>query len=160
MTENTILHLVDTRLRVVRELSQGKLSVKTGAKLLGITRQGLRKLRKNVREYGSGAVTCRKRGPKTYHRVHNKTPNWIKDTLEKFFKLYGLGADRFCWLLEDCNIYISRTTTYRILVRRRLIIPKQKGKRKPVKHPTSNGKVERLHRIIEEECFWKVQAHR
>jgi len=33
-------------------------------------------------------------------------------------------------------------------------------KRNPVKHPTSNGKVERLHRTIEEECFWRVQAHK
>ena len=30
--------------------------------------------------------------------------------------------------------------------------------RNPVHHPTSNGKVERLHRTIEEECFWRVQA--
>lgn len=30
--------------------------------------------------------------------------------------------------------------------------------RNPVKHPTSNGKVERLHRTIEEECFWRVGA--
>ncbi len=30
--------------------------------------------------------------------------------------------------------------------------------RNPVKHPTSNGKVERLHRTIEEECFWRVNA--
>lgn len=33
-------------------------------------------------------------------------------------------------------------------------------KRNPVKHPTSNGKVERLHRTIEEECFWRVAAHK
>jgi len=30
--------------------------------------------------------------------------------------------------------------------------------RNPVKHLTSNGKVERLHRTIEEECFWRVGA--
>ncbi len=30
--------------------------------------------------------------------------------------------------------------------------------RNPVHHPTSNGKVERLHRTIEEECFWRVGA--
>lgn len=28
-------------------------------------------------------------------------------------------------------------------------------KRNPPKHPTSNGKVERMHRTIEEECFWE-----
>ena len=30
--------------------------------------------------------------------------------------------------------------------------------RNPVRHPTSNGKVERFHRTIEEECFWRVGA--
>ena len=159
------------------------------------------------------------------------------------------------WLLEDCGIIVYRATVYRILVRRRLIVPKQKEKRppvtlyskgylgeevqidtteplgksgptlitpiddfsrwgmadayygnrsdqaadflrrlvssapfpihavrtdngsefkgvflrvceelgvriirNPVRHPTSNGKVERLHRTIEEECFWRVHA--
>jgi len=257
MTENTIQTLVNTRLRVVRDVNQGVLSVTTGAQLLGITRQGLWKLRKNVEKYGSSAVIGRKRGPKTYHRVHNRVPEWVEDTVERFFTLYGVGADRICWLLDDCNIEISRATAYRILVRRRLIIPKSKSKRKPVtlyakgypgeevqidttepfgkrsiilisavddhsrwgmadcyfgndsfnaslflkkiiqeapfpikclrtdngsefkkhfatlckemdieikrnpvKHPTSNGKVERLHRTIEEECFWRVQAHK
>jgi len=156
----------------------------------------------------------------------------------------------FVGSLDDCDIHLSRATVYRILVRRRLVIPKQKGPRlpvqlyskgypgeevqidttepfgksgpilisaiddfsrwamadcyernlainaasflrkmvkeapfpitavrtdngsefkaeftrackelgiriirNPVKHPTSNGKVERLHRTIEEECF-------
>src|SRR3990167_3242207 len=220
MTENTIQTLVSTRLRVVRDVNQGVLSVTTGAQILGITRQGLWKLRKSVERYGSSAVTGRKRGPKTYHRVYNRVPEWIEDTVERFFNLYGVGADRICWLLEDCNIYISRATAYRILVRRSIILIsavddhsrwgmaecyfgndslnaamflkkiiqeapfpikcvrtdngsefkkhfsalcKRLGieiKRNPVKHPTSNGKVERLHRTIEEECFWRVQAHR
>ncbi len=30
--------------------------------------------------------------------------------------------------------------------------------RNPVHHPTSNGKVEMMHRTIEEECFWRVGA--
>src|SRR3989344_5722004 len=166
-------------------------------------------------------------------------------------------ADRTCWLLEDAHIHISRATAYRILVRKRLLIPRTKEKKKPVTlyakgfpgeevqidttepfgkkgiilisavddcsrwgmadcyynnnsenaasfvlkiireapfpikafrtdngsefkkhfgtickkldidikrnpvaHPTSNCKVERLHRTIEEECFWRVEAHK
>lgn len=257
MSENTIRKLVEARLRVVNEVNQGKLSVESGAKLLGITRQGLWKLRKSVEKYGSSAVTGRKRGPKSYYRVHNRTDKWIEETVEKYFNLYGVGADRICWLLEDIHIYISRATAYRILVRKRLLVPHKKEarrpitlyakgypgeevqidttepfgkkgiilisavddcsrwamadcyfgnssqkaanfllrmvkeapfpikavrcdngsefkkhfisickrlgieiKRNPVKHPTSNGKVERMHRTIEEECFWRVQAHR
>ena len=257
MSKDTIRKLVDTRLRVVNEVNSGKISANAGANLLGITRQGLWKLRKSVNRYGSSAITGRKRGPKAYRKAYNRTEKWIEDTVEKYFNLYGVGADRICWLLEDAHIHISRATAYRILVRKRLLIPKEKVKRKPVtlyakgfpgeevqidttepfgkssiilisavddcsrwgmadcyfhndsanaakfvlkmvseapfpirsfrtdngsefkkhfssickrlgitikrnpvKHPTSNGKVERLHRTVEEECFWRVQAHR
>jgi len=257
MSENTVRKLVEARLRVVNEVNSGKLSVSSGAKILGITRQGLWKLRRSVEEHGSSAICGRKRGPKIYQRAHNRTQKWVEDTVEKYFNLYGVGADRICWLLEDTSIHISRATAYRILVRKRLIIPKEKTKRKPVtlyakgypgeevqidttepfgkkglilisavddcsrwgmadcyyhndsknaasfvfkivreapfpikafrtdngsefkksftkicrdleitikrnpvKHPTSNGKVERMHRTIEEECFWRVQAHK
>lgn len=191
------------------------------------------------------------------NRAYNRTPKWIEDTVEKYFNLYGVGADRICWLLEDVHIHISHATAYRILVRKRFIFPKEKGKRKPAtlyakgysgeevqidttepfgkkgiilisvvddcsrwtmvdccfrnnsqnaslfllklireapfpiravrvdnggefkkhfittckdlgitikknppRYPTSNGKVERMHRTIEEECFWRVQVHR
>ena len=257
MSEAVIRKLVEARLRVVNEVNSGKLSINSGAKILGITRQGLWKLRKSVNKYGSGAITGRKRGPRGYQRPNNRTEKWIEDTVEKYFNLYGVGADRICWLLEDVHIHISRATAYRILVRRRLLIPKAKTKRKPVtlyakgypgeeiqidttepfgkkgiilisavddcsrwgmadcyyhnnsenaaefvkkivreapfpirafrtdngsefkkhfssvckklgieikrnpvKHPTSNGKVERMHRTIEEECFWRVSAHK
>jgi transposase InsO family protein len=257
MSKRELGKLIDTKLRVVNEVNSGKLSVNAGAKILGITRQGLWKLRRSVEKHGSSAVTGRRRGPKVYKRAYNRKPGWIEDTVEKYFNLYGVGADRICWLLEDVHIHISRATVYRILVRKRLIIPKEKGKRKPVtlyakgfpgeevqidttepfgkkgiilisavddcsrwgmadcyyhnnsensaefvkrivreapfpirsfrtdngsefkkyftkickflgitikrnpvKHPTSNGKVERLHRTIEEECFWRVQAHK
>ena len=257
MSEATIRKLIEARLRVVNEVNAGKLSVNSGAKILGITRQGLWKLRRSVEKHGSSAVMGRKRGPKGYQRPNNRTERWIENTVEKYFNLYGVGADRICWLLEDAHIHISRATAYRILVRKRLLIPKAKGKRKPVtlyakgfpgeeiqidttepfgkkgiilisavddcsrwgmadcyhhnnsenaaafvkriireapfpikafrtdngsefkkhfitvckrlnieikrnpvKHPTSNGKVERMHRTIEEECFWRVEAHK
>ncbi len=255
MSEKTIKNLVETRKRVVMDVNQGNLSVDTGAHILGMTRQGFWKLRRKVNEYGLESVVGRKRGPKSYQRPHNRTDKWIEETVERFFNLYGVGPDRMVWLLEDCGIIVSRATVYRILVRRRLVIPKQKearrpvhlytkgypgeevqidttkplGKsgptlitavddfsrwgmgdcyfgnrsdqaagflrrmvlsapfpiaavrtdngsefkgafikaceelgiriiRNPVHHPTSNGKVERLHRTIEEECFWRVGA--
>ena len=226
-----------------------------GARIVGMSRQGFWKLRRKVNEFGLEAVVGRKRGPKAYTRPHNRTDKWIEATVERFFNLYGVGPDRMVWLLEDCGIIVSRATVYRILVRRRLVIPKSKEKRgpvhlytkgypgeevqidtteplgksgptlitavddfsrwgmgdcyfgnrsdqaadflrrmvmqapfpihtvrtdngsefkkyftttcqelginiirNPVHHPTSNGKVERLHRTIEEECFWRVGA--
>ena len=255
MSEKTIKNLVETRKRVVMDVNQGHLSVDVGAHILGMSRQGFWKLRRKVDEFGLDAVCGRKRGPKSWHRPHNRTDKWIEQTVERFFNLYGVGPDRMAWLLEDCGIIVSRATVYRILVRRRLVVPKSKEKRgpvhlytkgypgeevqidtteplgksgptlitavddfsrwgmgdcyfgnrsdqaadflrrmvtsapfpihtvrtdngsefkkhftttcqdlginiirNPVHHPTSNGKVERLHRTIEEECFWRVQA--
>jgi transposase InsO family protein len=231
------------------------LSVDLGAKILGISRQGLWKLRKKVALYGLDNVTGRKRGPKTYHRVWNRTPVWFEEHIEEVFtQTGGVGADRLAWFLDDCVLHVSRATIYRILVRRRLLTPKYRGKRdpvqlyakgypgeevqidtteplgksgptlisaiddcsrygvadcyygnkaaqaagflrhlvatvpfpvtavrvdngsefqgtfkticrdlgiriirNPVRHPTSNGKVERFHRVIEEECFWRMK---
>ena len=255
MTNTTIDNLVETRKRVVLQVNQGELSSSLGAQILGISRQGLWKLRKRVSEDGLISVLGRKRGPKPYSKIWNRTPSWIEDTVERLFILYGVGPDRLVWLLDDCAITLSRATIYRILVRRRLLVPKAKSKRgtvilyakgypgeevqmdtteplgksgptlmsavddfsrfgmadcyygntskqageflkriissapfpitavrvdngsefkgkfittckklgiriirNPVRHPTSNGKVERLHRTIEEECFWRVQA--
>lgn len=257
MSENTIQNLVETRKRVVNDVNLGLISVGTGAQILGISRVGLWKLRRKVKEHGEAAITGRKRGPKSYYRVANRTPDWIEDKVANLFDRCGVGADRLCWLLDDFDIHLSRATVYRILVRRRLLIPHKKEARKPVtlytkgypgeevqidttepfgkhgpilisaiddysrwamadcyernlaanaakflkvmvatapfpittvrtdngsefkaefksactklginiirnpvKHPTSNGKVERLHRIIEEECFWRVQAYK
>lgn len=255
MTDHSIDNLVETRKRVITQVNQGSLSVDLGASILGISRQGLWKLRKSTARYGLEAATGRKRGPKPYTRVWNRTPEWMEEKVEDLFTRYGVGPDRLGWLLEDCFIPLSRATIYRILVRRRLFVPKARGKRgpvilyskgfpgeevqmdtteplgksgptlisaiddfsrygfadcyqgnkaiqagaflrkivtqapfpiaavrvdngsefqeafkrtckeldivikrNPVRHPTSNGKVERLHRTIEEECFWRVHA--
>ena len=59
MTKNIIDSLLDTRRRVVKAVERGELSVEDGANLLGITRQGLWKIRKRVRQFGytQGAPT-------------------------------------------------------------------------------------------------------
>lgn len=66
MSENTIHSLVDTRKRVVMEVNQGVLSAGTGVRILGLSRQGLWKMRKKVEEHGMDAITGLKRGPKVY----------------------------------------------------------------------------------------------
>lgn len=256
MGKKTLEGLVETRKRIITDVNKGTLSVDAASRILGMTRQGLWKLRKQVKEHGEQAITGCKRGPKSYHKAHNRKDEWIEVQVERLFDLYGVGPDRLVWLLEDVGIEISRATVYRILVRRRLIFPHLKVKRapvtlyskgypgeevqidttlpfgkhgpvlatsvddhtrhgladcyrgntsfnatvflrklvrlapfpvkavrvdngsefkgtfvktcrelniqiirNPVRHPTSNGKVERLHRIIEEECLWRVQAH-
>ena len=133
MSDDTIKALVETRKRIVREVNDGRLSVKDGARFLGMTRQGLWKLRRNVEKHGmEKAVTGRKRGPLPGCRIWNRTPTWIEEKVENlWYDTGGVGADRLAWLLEDSFIEISRATVYRILVRRRLLRPKEKEPRKP-----------------------------
>jgi len=133
MSDDTIKALIETRKIIIREVNEEKLSIKDGARLLGMTRQGLWKLRKNVERYGmEKAVAGRKRGPLPGCKIWNRTPVWIEKEIEDlWYDTGGVGADRLVWLLEDGLIKISRATVYRILVRRRLIIPKEKSKKKP-----------------------------
>jgi len=69
MTNNSIENLIETRKRVVLQVNQRELSVDLGAKILGISRQGLWKLRKKVEKHGWESVTGLKRGPKPYIRI-------------------------------------------------------------------------------------------
>ncbi len=145
MTEYSKQKLIETKRKVIGEVEEGKLSVKAGASLLGITRQGLWKLRKQYRQYGNRVLGGRKRGPKQYHRVWNRTPEWVEEKIEKIYLQYGGGPDTLSWIIEDYYhdelglISLSRSTIYRILVRRRLMGRvtdnlTQKQKRR-LKHP-------------------------
>ena len=264
MTKYTRLSLLKTKKEIVRQVEEGKLGVNTASHLLGITRQGLWKLRKNYREHGLKGLVSRKRGPKSWFRVHNRTPEWMEKRVEQAFTDYGGGPDTLLWIMEDCChdktawIRLSRSTIYRILVRRRLLTPKNQEKinhhphkytkgypgeevqldttepfgkgngimlnavddysrwsgsycyptnnslmaklafdrfvrsapfpieavrvdngseckkhfqrycrdqciriiRNPIRTPEHNGKVERLHRTVEEECLWRIDQNR
>lgn len=131
MTKNTINNLVDTRRRVVKAANRGEMQVKKGAELLGITRQGLWKIRKRVKKYGytERALLGRKRGPKAYHRARNRTSKEVEDLVCDLYDQYMVGPDRLNWLLEDRGIDIHRSAVYRILVRRKRIKPKEKEER-------------------------------
>ncbi len=42
------LNIIETKKRIIKEVKQGKLSVKSASSLLGITRQGFWKLRNKL----------------------------------------------------------------------------------------------------------------
>lgn len=263
MTEYTRTQLLGTKRNILEDVEAGKLSVDNAARLLGITRQGLWKLRGRVGRFGWSALEGSKRGPQVLTPIHNKTPEWVEEVVEQAFVACGGGLDTVRWVLEDNYsdrlrwVELSRSTIYRILVRRRLIFPgdktsqrlhtkkyakgypgeevqidttepfgKCKGtmlsiiddysrymgayiykggtslsvascferfldsapfpvqavrtdngsefkrdfvalcnrrgiiiRRNPPKTPQHNGKVERLHRTIEQECLWKVARY-
>ena len=134
MTDYTKISLLKTKEKIINEVEEGKLGVKTASNLLGITRQGLWKLRKNFKEHGNQALVGRKRGPKSCFRVHNRTPEWAEEEVEKIYLKYGGGPDTLLWIIEDYYhdelawIKLSRSTIYRILVRRRLLGINKEGK--------------------------------
>jgi transposase InsO family protein len=127
VTNYTRVSLVRTKKEILRQVEEGKLGIKTASNLLRITRQGLWKLRKNFNQYGNRALLGRKRGPKSWFRVHNRTPEWIEEKVEEIYLKYGGGPDTLLWIIEDYHhdelgwIELSRSTIYRILVRRRLL---------------------------------------
>ncbi len=139
MTEYTTTALLKTKKEIIQSVEEGKLGVKTASSLLGMTRQGLLKLRRNYRLYGNRALVGRKRGPKFCFRVHNRTPEWIEEEVGNLYMEHGVGPDSLLWVIEDtCHdipgwVELSRSTIYRILVRIRLLKPKAGKKKNP--HP-------------------------
>ena len=133
MGKYTTVSLLKTKKEILTQLEEGKLGVKAAASLLGITRQGLWKLRKSYRTNGNLALVGRKRGPKSWFRVHNRTPEWVEEKIEEIFNKYSCGPDSLRWIIEDYYhdelawVKLSRSTIYRILVRRR-VIAKREGK--------------------------------
>ncbi|EKD90031.1 MAG: Transposase [uncultured bacterium] len=140
MTYSTTLDLLKTKKEVLVKVNQGKLGVVTAASLLGITRQGFWKLRKRFNSEGYQALLGRKRGPKSWYRVHNRTPKWIEDKVGELWIDNHVGPDRLLWIIEDYHqellTHISRSTVYRILVRRRLHKPEIQEKEKHTKRYT------------------------
>ena len=137
MTKSTRLSLLKTKRELLRQVDEGKLGVAAAASLLGITRQGLWKLRRSYQRYGLKALVGRRRGPKSWFRVHNRTPEWVEDKVANLYGEYGVGPDRLLWVIEDFHqdllLHLSRATIYRILVRRRLILPKTREERQHTK---------------------------
>jgi len=136
MSEYTVSPKWDTKRAIVEAVDEGKLSVERGARLLGITRQGLWKMRVRVKECGWGKLAGHKRGPSPLTPIHNKTPEWMEEVVEQAFVAYAVGPDTLRWILEEnysdrlAWIELSRSTIYRILVRRRLLF-KRRGKSWP-----------------------------
>lgn len=124
MTYSTTLTLLKTKKEVLVKVNQGYLGVTTAASILGITRQGFWKLRKRFNTIGLQALVGRKRGPNSWYRVHNRTPEWVEEKVEEIWNHNHVGPDKLFWIIEDYHqdlvTYLSRSTIYRILVRRRL----------------------------------------
>jgi len=99
----------------------------------------MEKLRRNFKTFGYQALIGRKRGPKFWFRVHNRKPEWVEEKVSEVFLKHGGGPDTLLWIIEDyyhdqfARVRLSRSTVYRILIRRRLLFKKKAEKINP--HP-------------------------
>jgi len=128
MTNYTKSSLLKTKREIINQVEAGKLGIKSASSILGISRQGLWKLRKNYSVYGLIALAGRKRGPGPGFVPYNRTPEWLEEKVGHLYTLWGgVGPDTLLWIIKDYyhdqlgEVELSRSTVYRILVRRRLI---------------------------------------
>jgi len=189
VTNFTKQSLLKTKKEILNQVEQGKLSVKTAAHLLGITRQGLWKLRKRYQQYGYLALAGRKRGPRPGIRPHNRTPAWVEEKVEQIYLKYGVGLDTLLWIIDDYScwkqsyFYQSNNSFNAMICFQHFLnsapFPVERVRtdngaefkkhftqfcqqkqikiiRNPVHTPEHNGKVERLHRTVDEECLWRI----
>lgn len=139
MTEYQLTQLVQMKERIVEKVEKKNIKVQEGADILGITRQGFLKLRKQYRKHGKKALVGLKRGPKSWNRPWNRTDEDLEEFVIKFRKENPLdGAITISWkLADDYSIDLHYQTIYRILKRSGLIKEQKNSRREWKKVITS-----------------------
>lgn len=84
MTDYRLTKLIQMQEKIIIKVEAGKMQVQEGAELLGVTRQGLLKLRKQYRRHGQKALFGLKRGPKRWHRPWNRTEEATEEFVADF----------------------------------------------------------------------------
>ena len=129
MTEYQIALLISMKERIIQKVEKERLPVADGAELLGMSRQGLLKLRKQYRRYGEKALSGLKRGPKRWHRPWNRTSEALEELVIEARKANPWeGPITLSWKLEEEGIYVHFQMIYRILKRAGLIEEKKHRK--------------------------------
>ena len=122
MTEYQIINLLSMKERIIQKVEKRKLPVKEGAELLGMSRQGLLKLRKQYRRYGEKAILGLKRGPLRWNRPWNRTSEELEERVKRYRMDHPWeGPITISWNLEEEGIVLHPQTIYRILKRGGLI---------------------------------------
>ena len=128
MTEYQLTQLLQMKERIIQKVERRHIAVQAAADLLGITRQGLLKLRKQYRKHGEKALLGLKRGPKSWCRPWNRTPEELEEEVIKFaYENPQDGSITISWKLEDdYGIKLHHQTIYRILKRAGVIADRKK----------------------------------
>lgn len=146
MTEYQLKQLLQMKEKIIQKVEKKHMKVKEGAEILGITRQGFLKLRKNYRKHGSKAVTGSKRGPKSWHRPYNRTPLEIEvKVIEYAQQNYLEGPKTLEWkMAEEIGVKLHHQTIYRILKREGVIEDRKKLSKRDWKEVETNYPGERV----------------
>jgi len=128
MTSLQKIFLLRTREKIFDQIDIGELTVKQAVELLGVTRQDIWYRRQQIKKHGPSAALPMKPGIKSYQRAWNRTTDEIEDRIVKLRAETGAGPTTISSMLADENTIVRRITVYRILIRKGIIIPKQKGK--------------------------------
>ena len=131
MTEYQLTKLIQMKEKIIVKVESRKMKVREGAELLGMSRQGFLKLRKQYRKHNQKALLGLKRGPKSWHRPWNRTDEETEEFVANFRRENPLdGPITIAWRLsDDYGIEIPHQTIYRILRRKGLIEEKKHHKR-------------------------------
>ena len=131
MTEYQLKNLLNMKERIIKKVEGKEIKVQDGADLLGMTRQGFLKLRRQYRRYGEKAVSGLKRGPKTWHRPWNRTSQELEEQVIRFREENPMdGPITISWeMADEQGIFIHHQTIYRILKRAGLIKEQSHEKR-------------------------------
>lgn len=122
------------RKQTIEDFKHKLLSQKEAIRILKMTRTGFWKLCKNYDRYGDIALLGRKRGPKSWNRVHNRTPPEIENLVEQLYLKYSyLGSRRLAELLYDQHeIKLHKNTVLAILKRKGLLAKPEYPKKEPL----------------------------
>jgi transposase InsO family protein len=128
MTSLQKISLLRTREKVFDQIEFGELTVKQAAKLLGLTRQAVWYRRKQIKKHGPTAALPLKPGLKAYQRAWNRTSEESENQVVDLRRQTNAGPTTLSLILAEKGILVRRQTVYRILLRKRIITPRQRGK--------------------------------
>jgi len=128
MTSLQKISLLRTREKIFDQIDIGELTVNQAVGLLGVTRQDIWYRRQQIKKHGPSAALPMKPGIKFYQRAWNRTTDEIEDKVVKLREETNAGPTTISSMLADEGIIVLKITVYRILIRKNIVIPKQKGK--------------------------------
>lgn len=152
----------ESRQTIFRLVAKHDLGVQAAAEILGVSRQSVWYRRQQLRQYGSGALVSRKRGPKSGNRAWNRTTPRQEERVITLRRQTQAGPQTLCRFLEEEGILLAKMTVYRILIRTGLIPRRSRKKptyqRYTLGYPGAEVQIDTTQIEDSQERFWVFAA--